>query len=76
MSDTDTDTVLDGKPWYASKTIWGGIIAAAAPFIGLALHFQIDPDLAQAVAAALASVGGVVAIVGRVKATGPIQKKS
>ena len=63
------------KPWYASKTIWGGIIALIAAVLSLFGH-QIDPqtqkfitDQAVQIATAIAAaVGGGLAIYGRIKA--------
>jgi len=66
------------KPWYASSGVWGGIIAVAAPVVG-ALHFNISPadqaSLSVAIAAIGGSIGGIVAIVGRVTASKQIGGK-
>lgn len=59
------------KAWYRSKTIWGGIVAFVAAVSGL---FGIDIDqasgeaLAVALTDAVAAIGAVVAIVGRLDA--------
>jgi hypothetical protein len=65
-----------GKPWYQSKTVWGGLIAIAASLahgagidIGSAEQGQIA-DLAATLAGTL---GGLVAIYGRVTAKGAIR---
>ena len=71
------------KPWWASKTIWGGIVAAVCGVLALAGH-QVSPDTqsfltqqAVQVATAVATVvGGALAIYGRIKAQGKIGKKS
>ena len=63
------------KPWYASKTIWGGIIALIAAVFSLFGH-QIDPETqkfltdqsVQIATAVAAAAGGILAIYGRVKA--------
>lgn len=64
---------LDGKSWLASRTIWGGVIATAAPIIGAALGVTItDADVQQTVTLAtdgVAVIGGLLAIYGRVRAT-------
>ena len=62
----------DTKSFLTSKTIWGGLLAIAAPAIGI-LGYTITPaDQAAivAVATSLASaVGGALTIWGRIKAT-------
>ena len=60
------------KDWYASTTVWGGLIAAFSPFFApLLTHAGITmtPELQASIAAALAAIGGVVAIIGRMRAT-------
>jgi len=63
------------KPWYASRTVWGGIIVAVCS--SLALLGKTVPeglpafltDQAAMIGEAIgAIVGGVVAIIGRFKA--------
>ncbi len=63
------------KPWYRSKTVWGGIIAIGA---SLAHGFGVDigaadqSQLADLAVALAGTAGGVFAIYGRVKAKGDI----
>lgn len=61
------------KDWYASSTVWGGILAVVAPIAGSLLHREIDSDLINQLSVALAAIGGVVAIIGRMRATTVIQ---
>jgi len=69
------------KPWYASKTVWGGIVAAAAGVASLA-GYELSPDTqafladqAVAIATSVATiVGGVLAIYGRLNAKKKIGK--
>lgn len=68
------DEVTNGKPWYASKGVWGGIIAAVSPLVGLLLHYQIDPEVAADIAGLLACLGGILAAHGRIVAEGPIKR--
>lgn len=75
MTDENTGATADTKPWYASKTIWGGLIAALAPLVALVGHYTIDPSVSDALACAFASVGGLVAVIGRAKANTTIAKK-
>ena len=69
---------MDRKPWYASKTVWGALIAIAAAIVGAI--WQIDvPEEAQASAAELivavvSGVGGLIALVGRLVADTKIGK--
>lgn len=68
------------KPWFASITIWGAIIAIAAPPIGALLHTTISADQQNTLASLLSQlganlqtlgpvVGGIIAWIGRVRAT-------
>ena len=60
------------KGWYASKAVWGGIVAVGAGVAGV-LGYTIAPaDQEQIVLAAtgIASIiGGIAAVYGRVKAS-------
>jgi len=64
---------LQPKPWYRSRTLWGAAVAIIAPMITLATGLTVtsqDQILVTDVIMSLAGVvGGVVAIVGRVRAT-------
>jgi hypothetical protein len=66
------------KTLFASKTVWGGIIALLAGVAGI-FGYSIQPEdqvAAIEVGTALASaLGGGVAIYGRIKATKKISKK-
>lgn len=61
------------KPWYQSTTIWGAVIAILVPLLSLIFKVQIDAattaDLSNWLAGVGASVGGLFAIIGRVKAS-------
>ena len=60
------------KPWYLSKTVWGSVVAILAALAGL---FDIDLDAAtqaravEMIVQAVGAVGGLVALVGRLRAT-------
>ena len=64
---------MDGvKSLFASKTFWGGLIAVVAGilgFFGYQLGSEDQAAIIEAGAAVAASLGGVVAIWGRVKAS-------
>lgn len=63
-------------PWWQSHAIWGGIVATAAPVLGV-LGYALSPEDVQAVATALVAVasgvGGILAIYGRLTTTRPIK---
>lgn len=64
--------MLEAKQWYQSKTVWGAVIAMAAPLlkhVGVEMGLAEQADLADALATLASALGGVLAIYGRVKAT-------
>lgn len=69
------------KQWYASKTVWGGILAIVGGLAGLFGVVISEADIAElsdalaVLGPAVASlVGGIGAIYGRYKAKGKISK--
>ena len=64
--------MMEEKPWYNSKTIWGALIAVGASlsgFMGLALDPVTQSDLADALLQLVGGIGAIVAIYGRLMAT-------
>lgn len=64
------------KRWYQSRAIWGGalgILAGVAELYGVAFSERDAVFLQEAVPGILASVGGILAIIGRVRATSNIK---
>ncbi|HEY9055555.1 MAG TPA: hypothetical protein VIN77_00220 [Aurantimonas sp.] len=61
----------EAKPWYQSRTVWGGLVAFGAAIAGL-FGLKIDPATHDVLALSLtngaAAVGAVVAILGRLAA--------
>jgi hypothetical protein len=61
----------DMKPWYLSKSIWGGLVAVAAS-VGSLLGMPVGPAdqqaLTDAVLQAIGAGGALLAILGRVTA--------
>ena len=59
------------KPWYASRGVWGGLVAAGAGIAGV-LGYTITPSdqaaVLELVVAVGGAVGGMVAMLGRVQA--------
>jgi hypothetical protein len=65
------------KKWWESRTVWGGLVAIGAAAAGAA-GYQVDADTqgqaVELILAGITAVGGLLAIVGRVKATKAIKK--
>lgn len=63
--------MYDSQKWYQSKAVWGGILAVLAGVAG-AFGYVVDESMqaeGAAIMTALAgSIGGLVAIYGRIKA--------
>ena len=64
---------LSPKPWYLSRAVWGGIIAAGSALAGL-VGLEVDQGAALEIALQVSAlIGGALAIWGRVRATRPIR---
>lgn len=67
----------DNKAWWQSKTVWGGLIALAAGILA-AFGFTLSPEdqntLVNIVVGITGAVGGLIAVVGRVKASKKVGK--
>ena len=64
--------MLDHKPWYTSKTIWGALVAIAATLasmMGFDLDTQAQGQLVDAALQLVTAAGALVAIFGRLVAT-------
>lgn len=64
--------MFEGKDWYRSRTIWGGIIAAVASVSGLfgvSLDPAIQTELSGAIVQMIGALGAIMAIYGRLAAT-------
>ena len=63
------------KPWYQSKGVWGGIVAALAGLGGL-FGFTVPegemPAITDALVGLAAAVGGLLAVYGRIAASSRI----
>ncbi|HWU62462.1 MAG TPA: hypothetical protein VN112_10605 [Ensifer sp.] len=65
----------DMKTWYQSRTIWGGIIAITASLAhagGYSISVADQGQLADAALSLAGTVGGLVAVWGRMKATSKV----
>ncbi|ERS12540.1 hypothetical protein Q673_02700 [Marinobacter sp. EN3] len=65
------------KPWWASKTVWGGLVAVIASILA-AFGYDIGAADQEAIVGSIVSVvgavGGLIAVYGRVKASRKIGK--
>ena len=68
---TEFVTTADTKPFWASQTIWSAIAVVGSSATGAWLAWK-SSDMAAFGAALTALVGGLNAIVGRLRATQPI----
>ena len=68
--------MVEEKPWYESKTIWGSLVAVAAALAGM-LDISIDSpsqsQLAEIIVQLSGALGGLFAIYGRLSATDIIE---
>ena len=64
------------KPWYASKTIWGGVVAVLA-MLASAMGFHLAEGeqgrLVEAILQIVGAGGALLAVFGRVVATEMIE---
>ena len=64
--------MVDEKPWFLSKTIWGSLISVAAAFTGM-IGLTLDPgaqiQIAEAMVQMVAAAGALIAIYGRLAAS-------
>lgn len=61
----------DIKPWYQSKAIWGALIAVGSSVVnasGVDLGVDDQGQLADAAVTLAGTIGGLVALYGRVSA--------
>jgi hypothetical protein len=65
-------TMLEMKPWYQSKTVWGALIAIGSPLLrhaGFDLGSAEEAQLADALTTLAGTLGGLLALYGRLSAT-------
>ena len=66
----------DVKPWYRSRTVWGALIAIAASLAnaaGVEVTTGDEGEMADLLVAAAGTIGGVIAIYGRISARRPVR---
>jgi hypothetical protein len=64
--------MVEEKPWYASKTIWGSLISVAAALattVGIGIDQTTQGEIAEAMVQLVGAAGALFAIYGRLTAT-------
>jgi len=64
--------MVDEKPWFMSKTIWGSLISVAAALVstlGISLDGAVQVAITDAVVQLIGAAGALLAIYGRLAAT-------
>jgi hypothetical protein len=64
--------MVEEKPWYLSRTIWGSLVsvsAALAATLGIAIDAPSQTAIADAAVQIAGAAGALVAIYGRLAAT-------
>lgn len=64
--------MVEEKPWYLSKTIWGSLVSVAAALaatFGVAVDAPSQQAIAEAAVQLAGAAGALVAIYGRLTAT-------
>lgn len=72
MFNKEETDMLQMKPWYQSKTVWGALIAIAAPLLGRAgldVGGAEQAEIAEALTTLAGTLGGLLALYGRLTAT-------
>ncbi len=72
MFNKEETDMLEMKPWYQSKTVWGALIAIAAPLLGRAgldVGGAEQAEIAEALTTLAGTLGGLLALYGRLTAT-------
>ena len=67
--------MIDIKPWWQSRTLWGAVVTIVSATLGLLGYDLAEADreaLSGALTSLGAALGGLIAIVGRLKATNRI----
>lgn len=63
--------MVEEKPWYLSRTIWGSLVAVAAAIAGIggiSVGADAQSQIADAMVQAVGAAGALVAIYGRLVA--------
>jgi hypothetical protein len=64
--------MIEEKPWFESKTIWGSLIAVAAALasaLGISIDGATQAELTNIIVQFAAAGGALMAIYGRLSAT-------
>lgn len=62
----------ESKPWYASRTVWGALVAIGAAILGF-WNFEVpqveQERVVEMIVQIMGALGGLTALVGRLTAT-------
>lgn len=64
--------MIEEKPWYESKTIWGSLVAVAAALsaaLGMSIDQATQNELSSVLVQLTGAAGSLLAIYGRLSAT-------
>ncbi len=64
--------MIDEKPWYYSKTIWGSLVAVSAALastVGITIDGASQLAISDAILQVIAAAGALLSIYGRLTAT-------
>lgn len=71
-----SEAMNDPKPWYTSQTVWASVIGFVSAGLGMLGHHELASADINTLATDAAEVGGmaagIIAIIGRYKASSPI----
>lgn len=76
QEDPTLQDAVEPKAWYQSTGVWGGLVATVAPMLtifGINVSQATTTDMTQVVTGLVAAIGGIMAIIGRVKAQRPVK---
>lgn len=66
----------DTKKWWESTGVWGGVVAflvAVVPLFGYQINLSDKDALEGLILGAVGGIGGIIAIIGRVRASSRIE---
>jgi uncharacterized membrane protein len=67
---------MEGKPWYASKGVWGSLVAIVAtisPIVASMGKEGVTDDVTRIAAGVVAVIAAMISLWGRYKAVKPIK---
>jgi len=68
--------LVETKNWWESRSVWGGVmavVAGVAGWMGYNVPVELQGLLTDSLLSVVATVGGILAVYGRVKATASVE---